>query len=226
MRCLLIEDYGPLRENIQEYLRGQHYVVDASATGDEGLWYAENHDYDVIVLDIMLPNMDGIQIVRRLRAKQEHKVPVIIISAKDTVANRVEGLDSGADDYLVKPFALSELAARVRALTRRGYGNRSAQVVVGPLEIDRASKSVRCGEDELMLTPREYMLLEYLAIRAGETVSRTDIWDHVYEDSTGGSSNNVDVYVGYLRRKLGGHQCKSLIQTVRGFGYRLAPESE
>ncbi|MGD7653644.1 MAG: response regulator transcription factor [Verrucomicrobiales bacterium] len=225
MRCLLIEDYGPLRESIQEYLRGQHYVVDSSETGDEGLWYAENHEYDVIVLDIMLPKMDGLQIVRRLRERQERKVPVIIVSARDTVEHRVEGLDAGADDYLVKPFALSELAARVRALTRRGYGSHSPRITVGPIEIDRPGKSVRCGDEALALTPREYTLLEYLAMRAGETVSRTDIWDHVYEDSSGGSSNNVDVYVGYLRKKLAAHGCKSLLQTIRGFGYRLSADS-
>ncbi|MDA0765650.1 MAG: response regulator transcription factor [Verrucomicrobia bacterium] len=226
MRCLLVEDYPPLRENIREYLTTQHYVVDASGTGDEGLWYAENHHYDVIILDIMLPNLNGIQVLQALRAKQGNNVPVIVISAKDTVNNRVEGLDAGADDYLVKPFALSELAARVRALTRRRYGTLSPRIEVGPIEINRTNKSVRRDDHTIQLTPREYALLEYLALRSGETVTRTEIWDHVYEDSTGGSSNNVDVYIGYLRKKLGDNDGEPLIQTVRGYGYRLGPPSE
>lgn len=220
MRCLLVEDYTPLRKNIGECLIEEGYVVDACGTGDEGLWYAENHQYDVIVLDIMLPNVDGLAILRKLRALQ-NKTPLIIISARDDVAQRVEGLNAGADDYLVKPFALVELVARLQALVRRRYDYESPVLVMGDLIIDCARKKVTRGESEISLTRREYHLLEYLAFRAEQTVSRSEIWEHVYEDQAGGSSNAVDVYIGYLRRKLNDGGRPDMIQTKRGHGYVL-----
>ncbi len=223
MRCLLVEDYSPLRRNIVECLTEEGYIVDSSGTGDEGLWYARNHPYDVIVLDIMLPKVDGLAIIRQLREAQD-KTPILIISARDGVVQRVEGLDIGADDYLIKPFALIELVARVRALLRRRYGQESSTVSVGDLSIDSTLKKVSRGGTAIPLTPREYHLLEYLAFRKGQPVSRTDIWDHVYEDQSGGSSNTVDVYIGYLRKKLNADDRPNLIHTCRGFGYTLSEE--
>ncbi|BCX48104.1 DNA-binding response regulator [Haloferula helveola] len=223
MRCLLVEDYAPLRENVAECLREDGYVVDASATGDEGLWYARNHPYDVILLDIMLPGVDGLTILRKLRELQD-KTPVLVISARDSVDQRVEGLDAGADDYLVKPFALAELAARTRALLRRRYDHESPLLRVGDLEIDTVTRQVSRAGSAIPLTPREYGLLEYLAHRTGQPVSRTDIWEHVYEDQEGGSSNTVDVYIGYLRKKLNAGGRDELIHTRRGFGYVLSTE--
>jgi two-component system OmpR family response regulator len=223
MRCLIVEDYAPLRQNIQECLREEGFAVDVSATGDEGLWYARNHPYDVILLDIMLPNVDGLTILKELRTIHD-KTPVLILSARDTVEHRVEGLNAGADDYLVKPFALAELVARVRALLRRCYSQESTVLRIGDMTIDCSKKTVARGGEEIPLTRREYSLLEYLAYRAGQPVSRTDIWEHVYEDYSGGSSNAVDVYIGYLRKKLNAGGRSDLIQTRRGYGYTLGSE--
>lgn len=220
MRCLLIEDYTPLRNSVRERLVEEGYAVDDSATGDEGLWFAKNHAYDVILLDIMLPQVDGLTILRRLRALQD-KTPVLVISARDSISQRVEGLDSGADDYLVKPFDLSELVARIRALSRRRYNHESSLLRVADLEVDCVRKTVSRGGEAIDLTRREYSLLEYLAHRAGETVSRSEIWDHVYEDQSGGFSNAVDVYIGYLRKKLNEGGRPELIHTRRGYGYVL-----
>ena len=221
MRCLLIEDYTPLRNSVQEHLTENGFVVDSSATGDEGLWFARNHPYDVIILDIMLPKVNGLEILKKLRDIRD-KTPVLIISSRDSVAHRVEGLNCGADDYLVKPFDLSELLARIRALLRRFYSKETSIVKVGDLEIDCIHKSVTRAGREIQFTRREYNLLEYLAHREGQPVSRAEIWDHVYEDQSGGNSNAVDVYIGYLRKKLNEGGLPDLIHTRRGYGYVLA----
>lgn len=223
MRCLLIEDYPPLRRNIEECLVEEGFIVDSSATGDEGLWFATNHPYDAIVLDIMLPKVDGLTILKKLRDLQD-KTPVIIISARDSVNQRVDGLNIGADDYLVKPFALVELVARIRAMVRRRYDRDSHRIRVADLEIDCQLKQVTRSGNEISLTRREYHLLEYLAYRAGEPVSRTDIWEHVYQDQGGGSSNAVDVYIGYLRKKINEGGKPDLIHTRRGHGYVLTDQ--
>lgn len=223
MRCLLVEDYAPLRTNIVECLTEEGYAVDSSPTGDEGLWFAKNHSYDAIILDIMLPGVDGLSILRQLREIQ-NKTPIILISARDGIDHRVEGLNAGADDYLVKPFALIELTARVKALIRRHYDHESPLLVIGDLMIDCNLKKVTRSGNEIALTRREYHLLEYLAFRAGQPVSRTEIWEHVYEDQAGGSSNAVDVYIGYLRKKLNDGGKPELIHTRRGHGYLLAVE--
>lgn len=220
MRILVIEDYAPLRNAMVESLETAGYAVDASAEGEEGLWYAQNHDYDTIVLDIMLPKMNGLQILETIRGEGKG-VPMIIISARDSVDHRIEGLDAGADDYLVKPFALKELLARVRAQTRKAYGKVTTRLSVGDLTIDRSAKRVERGEVEVQLTAREYNLLEYLALREGEVVSRQEIWDHVYNYYEDASSNAVDVYIGYLRKKLGSETGATYIQTRRGLGYLL-----
>ena len=220
MRILLVEDYRPLRVAIVESLKGVGYSVDSSATGDEGLWYAKNHSYDVILLDIMLPEVDGLTILRSLR-KMGSSTPIIIISARDSLDHRIEGLDAGADDYLVKPFELKELQARIRSQTRRAYDKKSSVVEVGDLEINLGTKRVLRNDEEILLSRREYGLLEYLAYRAGEVVTRQDIWDHVYDYYEEASSNAVDVYVGYLRKKLKGPGEGTYIQTRRGQGYLL-----
>lgn len=205
---------------MEEYFVEHGFSVDASASGDEGLWFAENHPYDCIILDIMLPAIDGISILRRLRSIQ-NRTPVIIVSARDSVDQRIEGLNAGADDYVTKPFALNELLARVRAQIRRGYDKESSEVVVGDLRVNLIKKTVARGDEEISLTRREYQLLEYLALRAGQPVSRSEIWEHVYENESGGSSNAVDVYIGYLRRKLNVEGRPDLIHTRRGHGYFL-----
>jgi len=223
MRILLIEDYRPLRESLSKGLREAGFAVDAAGDGKEGLWYAQGSEYDVIVLDLMLPGLDGLSLLRKLRAggRQSH---VLILTAKDTLDDRIAGLDAGADDYLVKPFAFQELLARVLALVRRSYRAKNPILEVRDLRIDSALQQVWRGREEIVLTPREYALLEYLALRAGQIVSRTDIWEHVYEFNSSASSNVVDVYIGYLRKKIERPDRPALLNTIRGRGYTLGGE--
>ncbi|MBK1830337.1 response regulator transcription factor [Verrucomicrobiaceae bacterium R5-34] len=225
MRILVIEDYAPIRKSIVERLTEDGYTVDSSATGDEGLWYAENHQYDVILLDIMLPEVDGLTILRTLRAK-EQLVPIIIMSARDAVNCRIEGLDMGADDYLVKPFSLDELMARIRSQIRKSYDQKNTTFTLADLTLEFRAKRVYRGDVEISLTKREYSILEYLAYRAGEVVSRMEIWNHVYDEYEDSTSNAVDVYVGYLRKKLNIGDSANLIQTRRGVGYYLSAPGE
>jgi DNA-binding response OmpR family regulator len=223
MRLLLVEDYRPLRESLTKGLRETGFAVDSTGDGKEGLWYARSNHYDVIILDLMLPGLDGLSLLKKLRAegRQDH---VLILTAKDTVEDRILGLDLGADDYLVKPFAFQELLARVRALVRRSYRTKNPLLEVLDLRIDLTRQRVWRAGAGIELTPREYALLEYLALRAGQVVSRTDIWEHVYEFNSSASSNVVDVYIGYLRKKIDCPGRPSLINTVRGRGYVLGAE--
>ncbi len=224
MRLLLIEDYRPLQKSLTKGLREAGFAVDTTGEGKEGLWYAMGNDYDVIILDLMLPGMDGLEILKKIR-NRGRKSHVLILTAKDTVQDRVAGLDLGADDYLVKPFAFEELLARIRALLRRSYREKNPSVKIKDLRIDLTTQSVLRGREKIELTSREYVLLEYLAMRAGQLVSRSDIWEHVYEFKSSASSNVVDVYVGYLRRKLERPNKPALIHTVRGRGYMLGEKS-
>jgi len=220
MRLLVVEDYRPLQQSLVKGLREAGFAVDTTRDGKEGLWYATSNEYDVIILDLMLPGMDGLEILRKMR-NQGKKSHVLILTAKDTVQDRVTGLDLGADDYLVKPFAFEELMARVRALLRRSYRQKNPSIKIKDLQLDLTSQRVWRCQEEIQLTPREYVLLEYLAMRAGQMVSRSDIWEHVYEFSSSASSNVVDVYIGYLRRKIERPNKPALIHTVRGRGYLL-----
>ena len=220
MRILLVEDYTPLRESVAQTLEEAGFAVDASADGEEGWWYARSGDYDVILLDIVLPKLSGLSILTQLR-QTGSRTPVLLLTAKDTVADRVTGLNLGADDYLVKPFALEELLARVRALLRRKYDAADPLIRVQDLEVNTVSHIVHRAGERVDLTAREYALLEFLAHRAGEIVSRTEIWEHVYDFCSTAESNVVDVYIGYLRKKIERAGSPRLIHTRRGQGYVL-----
>jgi DNA-binding response OmpR family regulator len=220
MKLLVVEDYQLLRESVTQGLREAGFVVDATGDGEEGLWYARSGDYDVIILDIMLPSIDGLSILKKLR-EQNNDVHVLLLTAKDTTDDRVKGLNSGADDYLVKPFAFAELLARVRALVRRRYDTKSPLLRVEDMEIDTAQRIVRRNGQSVELSAREYALLEFLAARAGQVVMRTDIWQHVYESDSTAESNVVDVFIGHLRRKIERDGLPRLIHTRRGHGYVL-----
>lgn len=220
MRVLLVEDSERLQTYLGKGLRHAGYAVDVVGDGEEGLWSATENDYDVIILDLMLPKLDGISVLQQLRAGG-HDTHVLILTAKDTVPDRVHGLQQGADDYLVKPFAFEELLARVQALVRRGYGIKSQQLTVGDLTIDMARRVVRRGAEDLELRPREYALLELLALRQGQLVSRTEIEQHIYDEQAEPMSNVVDSAMCILRKKIDRPGGPSLIQTRRGMGYAL-----
>ena len=220
MRLLLIEDYKPLQKSLVKGLREANFAVDFTGDGKEGLWYAKSNDYDVIILDIMLPGLDGLSILRELRALGD-ATHILILTAKDTIEDKVRGLELGADDYLIKPFEFKELLARLRALIRRDYKKKSPQLTIEDLTIHLNTQQVYRDGRLLCLTAREYALLEYLAMRAGEVVTRTDIWEHVYEFNSAASSNVVDVYIGYLRKKVEEQGKPALIHTIRGRGYLL-----
>ena len=220
MRLLIIEDHTTLRESLVQYFREATFIVDSTGTGDEGLWYATEHPYDVILLDLMLPEIDGMEILKNLRTKQI-AVFILVISARDSLEDRLEALNAGADDYLVKPFSMAESLARTHALLRRKYSQKDPLISIADLTLNPLKRQVTRADQPIDLTALEYRLLEYLAFRNGEVVSRTDIWDHVFEDSTGGNSNVADVYIGYLRKKLNINALPNLIHTRRGQGFIL-----
>jgi len=224
MRILFIEDSLRLQTSVGRGLRKSGYAVDVTNDGNEGLWLAESNQYDVIILDLMLPGLDGLSLLTRLRSKQ-NATHVLILTAKDTVANRVAGLQAGADDYLIKPFAFEELLARIQALCRRSYHRKNPCLVIGELRIDTAARVVTSKGKPLELTPREFMLLEYLALRRGQVVSRTEIEAHIYADSADLMSNTVDSAVCILRKKITPPGLNPLIQTRRGMGYMIQDAS-
>jgi two-component system, OmpR family, response regulator len=219
VRLLLVEDEPKMARAIARGLRGEGYAVDVAGDGDEALLNARVYDYDAVVLDVMIPGPDGFEVCRTLR-KEERWPPVLMLTARDQVEDRVQGLDVGADDYLVKPFAFRELLARLRALIRRQPSDRQSVLRVDDLELDPATHAVTLRGRSVELTPREFSLLEYLMRHPRQVVPRTRLIEHVWDQNYYGSTNVVDVYVGYLRRKLG----RELIQTVRGVGYSLGSE--
>jgi two-component system OmpR family response regulator len=219
---LIVEDDLKLARSLERGLRSDGYAVDLAASGSDALLQAHVYDYDAVILDVMIPQPDGVEVCRALRA-DGHWVPVLMLTARDGVGDRIRGLDAGADDYLVKPFEYGELIARVRALVRRGAPERPAILRVGDLEVDPAARTVIRAGRAVELTAREFALLEFLVRRAGEVVSRSELLEHVWDRNFTGSSNIVDVYVGYLRRKLEEPFGRPLIRTVRGAGYVLEP---
>ena len=220
MKLLLVEDSARLRATLEQGLRKAGYAVDTAKDGREGLWLATENEYDVIVLDLMLPEIDGLTVLRKLR-EQGKSTHVLILSAKDLVEDRIQGLRHGADDYLVKPFSFDELCARIEALVRRSYRAKNPVIHIGPLEINTAARRVAYAGREVKLTPREYSLLEILALRAGEVVSRGELWERLYEFDSEAASNVVDVLVYSLRKKLDPDDPQSLIKTRRGQGYLI-----
>ena len=222
MRVLVVEDEVKMVRAVRRGLEQEGYAVDSASDGDEGLYLATENAYDAIVLDVMLPGIDGFEVCRRLRAERRW-APVLMLTARDTVADRIEGLDVGADDYLVKPFAFGELLARLRALIRRGAVERPAVLRAGDVILNPAAHAVTRSGRQVELSAREFALLEFLMRHPGEVVSRTAILEHVWDYSYDGRSNVVDVYVGYLRRKLEQPFGRTLIRTVRGVGYVLEP---
>ena len=225
MKVLVVEDNELLRKAITQRLRESGFAVDETGDGPEGLWMATENKYTVAILDLMLPGLDGLDLLRKLR-KTNEETSVLIITARDQVSDRVSGLDAGADDYMVKPFALEELLARVRALTRRKHFIRNPVLKIGDLEIDTRRRSIARGGKEIDLTAREYSLLELLALRAGEVVSRAEIWEQLYDFNQDPESNVVDVFIAYLRRKIESEDKPKLIHTRRGMGYILEARPE
>lgn len=221
MRVLIIEDYGPVRQSLAQGLAEAGFAVDATGDGREGLWYAQSGEYDVVLLDLMLPGADGLTLLKTLR-NEGNSAHILILTARDTLEDRLAGLNLGADDYLVKPFAFEEVLARVRALVRRKYATKSPALRIADLEIDTAARTVRRGGQAVDLTAREYAVLEYLACRQGQPVTRTALWEHVYDFDAEPNSNVIDVYVGQLRKKLEQGGLPRLIQTRRGVGYLLS----
>lgn len=215
MRLLVVEDEPDLLQSLADALREDGYAVDTASRGDDGLHKARSWDYDAIVLDWMLPGIHGMEFLQRLR--REKKTPVLLLTARDTVSDRVQGLDSGADDYVVKPCSLRELLARVRALIRRSSGHASNVIELGSVRIDTGRKTVHDGDQDIALTAREYALVELLALNRGKLVSRSMIYDHIFDEDDDSLSNIVEVHVSHIRKKLG----KDFIETRRGQGYLL-----
>ena len=215
MRVLAVEDEPDLLDSVVKALREDGYAVDGAPDGEEGLYKAESYDYDAIVLDIMLPRLDGWELLRRLR--QTKKTPVLMLTARDAIRDRVRGLDTGADDYLVKPFELAELLARLRALIRRSASQAQSRLEIGDVVIDTAARTVSRSGEAVTLTAREYALLEFLALHHGKVVTRTMLYEHLFDENDNTLSNLLDVHVSNIRRKLG----HDFIITRRGHGYTV-----
>jgi DNA-binding response OmpR family regulator len=216
VRVLVVEDEARLATALQRGLQAEGFAVDVAGDGPSGLDLARHGGYDAMILDVMLPGLSGYRVVRALRAERRW-LPVLMLSAKDGEHDQADGLDCGADDYLTKPFSFVVLLARLRALLRRGAPQRPAVLTAGEVSLDPARRRVTVAGVEVSLTSREYGLLQYLMRRAGDVVSKTELLDHVWDASDDTAPNAVEVYVGYLRRKLGRHR----LETVRGMGYRL-----
>jgi two-component system, OmpR family, response regulator len=223
MRILVVEDEIKMAALLKRGLEHEGYAVDVSGDGNDALWAARENDYDAIVLDAMIPGCDGFEVCRTLR-REGRWAPVLMLTARDELEDRVAGLDSGADDYLTKPFAFAELFARLRAVTRRTPGERPSVLQVADLELDPATHEVRRGEVPIALSPKKFALLEEFMRHPGEVLTRTRILEHVWDFAYDGTSNVVDVYVGYVRDAIDRPFGCDSIETVRGVGYRLRPD--
>ena len=225
MRLLLIEDEKKVADFVARGLRAERFAVDLAADGSEALQMLAACDYDLVILDLMLPGLSGTEVLNRLR-RERNQVPVLILTARDATADKVQHFEAGADDYLTKPFVFAELLVRVKALLRRGPVNRSSVLRVADLELDRLSQQVKRAGKRIDLTAKEYALLEYLVANAGRVFSRTMIIEHVWDQSFEGLTNIVDVYVRHLRAKVDDPFPRKLIHTVRGVGYSVSEEEE
>ncbi len=222
MRILIVEDERKIAKLIKRGLKEEGYASDIASDGEEGLFLATTNQYDVIILDIMLPKIDGIVLCQRLRDKKI-TAPIIMVTAKDDVSDKVKGLDSGADDYITKPFAFEELLARIRALLRKRDAQPATKLQVADLTLDLLTHKVTRQDKEILLTAKEYVLLEYLMRNAGSVVTRTMVSEHVWDINFDTDTNIIDVYINYLRRKIDDGFKKTLIHTIRGRGYTLRP---
>jgi two-component system, OmpR family, response regulator len=225
MRVLIVEDEAKMAALLRRGLRREGIAADVADRGEDAVWMAGSTDYDVVVLDLMLPGIDGFEVCRRLRADGVRS-PLLMLTARDAIRDRVAGLDGGADDYLTKPFSYAELLARIRALARRGPVERAPKLVAGDLELDPARRLVRRGEVPVELSAREFALLETFMRHPGQVLSRFDLLEHVWEGGYENRSNVVDSYVRFLRRKIDRPFGTDSIETVRGAGYRLRDEGE
>jgi two-component system OmpR family response regulator len=223
MRLLVVEDSPKMASLLRRGLTEEGYAVDVVSNGTDAVWLATEQSFDAIVLDVVLPDIDGFEVCRRLR-RADRWAPLVMLTARDDVSDRVRGLDAGADDYLTKPFAFEELFARVRSLVRRGPQERSPILQVGDLVLDPAEHAVRRGMTTLNLTPKEFALLQYLMQHPGEALARSRLLEHVWDFAFDGDPNIVDVYVGYLRDKIDRPFGRASLETVRGVGYRLRNE--
>lgn len=222
MRLLVIEDESAIRAQLVGFLSQQGFAVDQASDGREGLYFAEEYDYDLAIVDIGLPLLDGIELIKQTRSKGK-QYPILILTARGNWQDKVEGLEAGADDYLVKPFHNEELRARVNALIRRASGHASPKLEFGPIVIDTSAKSVSRDGNPVELTSYEYNTLEYLALHAGEAISKTMLTEHLYQQDFERDSNVIEVFVGRLRKKLDPDGKLQLITTMRGRGYRFNP---
>lgn len=223
MRLLIVEDEAAIRAQLHDFLTKQGFAVDQAKDGREGLYYAEEYDYDLAIVDIGLPILSGIELIKKARAKGK-QYPVLILTARGNWQDKVEGLEAGADDYLVKPFHNEELRARVNALIRRASGHASPKMTFGPVVIDTAAKAVTLKDCAIELTSYEYNTLEYLAMHAGEAISKTVLTEHLYQQDFERDSNVIEVFIGRLRKKLDPDGSLQLITTLRGRGYRFNPD--
>ncbi len=223
MRVLVVEDSSRLRDAVQTGLQRHGFAVDVTGDGRQGLISARTTEYDVIILDIMLPEMDGLELLTQARSNDVDAM-VLLLTARDSVEDRVKGLQAGADDYLVKPFAFDELVARVQALARRRHGARTTTIRVDDLEVDTGTKRVRRGGIDVTLKPREYAILEYLAHRVNRPVTRDELEEHVYDEDSQVRSNAIDSAVCNLRARLNVASCRPIIHTRRGLGYVLSEQ--
>ena len=215
MRILIVEDELDLLRSLAKTLREEGYAVDTAQDGEDGIYKAECWDYDAVVLDVMLPNLDGWAVLHRLR--QRKKTPVLMLTARDAIRDRVRGLDDGADDYLIKPFDLDELLARVHSLIRRGAGQAASKIEIGDVLVDTAARLVHRRGDFVALTAREYAMVEFLALHRGQLVTRTALYEHLFDEDEDTLSNLLDVHVSNVRKKLG----RDFITTRRGYGYYI-----